>query len=67
MQVAIINKKGIHRVLNGEIGMTFVIDDFTPDRDYHSIAHVRDYRYSCLQREFQIWTIPYDGYELVEL
>jgi hypothetical protein len=66
--VVIVNKAGIDRVLRGEPGMTFVVDEFT-NGVLGPVAHVRDYRFPPSQlkaKPFQIWSIPFDGYEVVK-
>lgn len=64
-----LKEAGLKRVLNGRAGMTFVVDSFTETLDERGkVAHVRDYRGkdAALGREFQIWSIGPDGYEMVE-
>lgn len=65
-QIAILNKAGLRRVLNGQIGMTFVVDSFTTSIS-GQVAHVRDYRYNGAHYEYQIWSIASDGYHLLTL
>lgn len=58
---------GLPRVLNGQVGMTFIVDKFSLriDTNNQMIAHVRDYRYGKDNyRGFQIWTL---GDQLVNL
>jgi len=62
---------GRSRVLDGETGMTFVVDSFTDTYDNRGkVAHVRDYRHfkncATLGRPFQIWSIGPGGYEMIE-
>jgi hypothetical protein len=66
--VRLVGREGLSRVLEGTVGMTFVVDHFTDTVDNRGqIAHVRDYRYSGgpLDRPFQIWSIGPEGYERV--
>jgi hypothetical protein len=58
--IRLTSDRGVDRVLDGALGMTFVVDRFT-DGQAGKVAHVRDYRH----RPFQIWSIPADGYEIV--
>jgi hypothetical protein len=52
------------RVLNGEVGMTFIVDHFT--RGIRGpIAHLRDYRYPNKWCPFRIWSVPVDCYQVV--
>lgn len=61
-----INAKGCARVLNGMVGMTFIVDKFTAGRaGFGMVAHVRDYRYPGNRRLFQIWSINSYGYDIV--
>lgn len=60
-----LTEKGLHRVLNGEVGMTFIVDCFTEAlSEKGQVAHVRDYR-DPENREYVIWSIGPDGYEIV--
>lgn len=63
--VARLTEDGVHRVLNGVTGMTFIVDKFTPGGSLGQVAHVRDYRYPGDHRPFQIWSIAAPGYELL--
>lgn len=56
-------RQGLHR-LPGEIGMTFIVDSFSPGAA-GDVAHVRDYRYPQDGRPYCIWSIPADGYEII--
>lgn len=64
MTIVKINEHGAGRVLRGEPGMTFVVDSFTVT-GRGNIAHVRDYRFVTKGRDFQIWSIGPEGYEIV--
>jgi hypothetical protein len=64
MQTIKLTEKGLERVLNGSVGMTFVVDSFT-DGVKGKVAHVRDYRIPQNGKAFQIWSISADGYELI--
>lgn len=56
---------GLERVLNGQVGMTFIVDKFIDTIDNRGrIAHVIDYRYKGEHR-YQIWSIGPEGYEIV--
>ena len=68
MIVIRINEKALSRVMNGQIGMTFIVDEFTDTIDDRGkIAHVRDYRYfNTFGRLYQIWSIDPEGYEVIE-
>lgn len=58
-------KAGLPRVLNGEIGITFIVDQLSGTVGYN-VAHIRDYRYSNERKKnYSIWSIPADGYEFV--
>jgi hypothetical protein len=65
--IARLTEKGTSRVLNGAAGMTFIVDEITEGVGCRRIAHVRDYRYANkdLGREFQIWSLGPEGYQLV--
>jgi hypothetical protein len=67
MQVIKLNAKGVARVLDGKVGMTFIVDSLTTCIHAGPVAHVRDYRYqhASLGRDFQIWSIPREGYEVI--
>jgi hypothetical protein len=58
--IKLTSARGVARVGEGALGMTFVVDGFT-DGQAGKVAHVRDYR----RRPFQIWSIPADSYEIV--
>jgi hypothetical protein len=65
--IKLTSDRGVARVLDGALGMTFVVESFT-DGEAGKVAHVRDYRHAWthhLGRAFQIWSIPADGYEIV--
>lgn len=66
MLIARLTKDGLDRVLNGVEGMTFIVDEITSYNGRRT-AHVRDYRFKneILGREFQIWSIGPEGYQLV--
>ncbi len=65
IKIARLNERGLNRVLNGRVGMTFIIDGFTSGVA-GDVAHVRDYRFfGVLGRDYQIWSIPADGYEII--
>lgn len=64
MQVIRINEKGVARVLNGQVGMTFIVDSWTNFSGY-KVAHVRDYRYKDNNGDYQIWSIASHGFEEV--
>jgi len=60
----ITTRYGELRVLNGKIGMVFPVDKFT-NGVAGPVAHVRDYRYPGDHRDYQIWSIAADSYELI--
>ena len=67
--IARLTKDGTARVLNGEVGMTFIVDEITTN-GLRRIAHVRDYRYPRVvngerHADYQIWSIGPEGYQLV--
>lgn len=67
MIIVKINKQGISRVLNGEVGMTFIVDKFGGVSG--KTAHVRDYRFDNTNhngKDYQIWSIGYEGYEEIK-
>lgn len=68
MTVVKINEYALSRVLDGQIGMTFIVDKFTYRIDNRGqVAHVRDYRYpSKLKGDYQIWSIGPEGYTIIE-
>lgn len=70
MRVIKLKKDGLHRVLNGTEGMTFIVDKFTDTVDDRGqVAHVRDYRYGPQNQNpipFQIWSIGSEGYEEIK-
>lgn len=63
--VARLTRDGLGRVLNGKIGMTFIVDKFTDTTGGKKVAHVRDYRYPGDHYPFQIWSIGPEGYEIL--
>ncbi|MER9652499.1 hypothetical protein NKJ26_03140 [Mesorhizobium sp. M0152] len=65
MIVVKLNASGLHRVLDGKIGMTFIVDAFTESLSGGNIAHVRDYRYPQEGRPWQIWNIGPEGYDIL--
>lgn len=65
LTVAKINEKGLWRAGNSAVGMTFIVDKFTPDQYGGHVAHVRDYRYPGDHFPYQIWSIPADGYDII--
>lgn len=54
---------GCARVLNGHEGMTFPVHAWGGADG--ATAHVRDHRYPDEGRDFQIWSIGREGYEVV--
>lgn len=62
--VAKLTEGGVARVLGGSVGMTFVVDHFSPDARGTRLAHVLDYRH-MKDGKPQGWSIPADGYEIV--
>lgn len=67
MHIAKLKQEGLARVLDGRVGMTFIVDKFT-DGVAGKVAHVRDYRWppeTNMGRPFVIWSIAADGYELI--
>jgi hypothetical protein len=65
--IKLTSDRGVERVLDGALGMTFVVDHFTEGQS-GNVAHVRDYRHigmHSLTPSFQMWSIPADGYEIV--
>lgn len=56
---------GVHRVLDGKVGMTFIVDYFSREVGEVSerIAHVLDFRTS--DSDPAIWSIGPDGYEII--
>lgn len=65
MTIVKLTFKGTHRVLNGETGLTFIVDSFTGSRSGGLVAHVRDYRYMTNGRP-QLWSLSPEHYEVVE-
>lgn len=70
MEVVMINDRALDRVMNGQAGMTFVVDMFTYNiGDGGRTAHVRDYRYNNSNavngKLYQIWSIGPEGYEVI--
>lgn len=61
--VAILKESGVQRVLDGKIGMTFIIESFSGFEN--RCANVKDYRYPNDVKPYQIWTLPDGGYRLV--
>lgn len=65
-RIAILKTGGLSRVLDGRIGMTFVVDKFTDTIDNRGrMAHVRDYRYPTQGNGFQIWSLGPEDYDLL--
>lgn len=60
-----LNQKGLRRVRNAAVGLTFIVDNFTPDQFGGRVAHIRDYRYPGDHFPWQIWSIPADGYDII--
>ncbi len=56
--------EGLPRVLNGQVGMTFIVNEFT-EGAYGPVAHVRDYRFVSDASKFQVWSLAGDQYEVV--
>lgn len=66
MKIALINDKGVGRILDGKVGMTFIVDKFTDTIDNRGqMAHVRDYRFTHFNN-YEIWSIGPEGYSLIE-
>lgn len=63
MDIVRINERGVARVLNGEVGMHFIVDHYTDRVSGGKVAHVRDYRFTKKHEGFQVWSIGDDGYE----
>lgn len=63
--IARLTPAGVERVLDGAAGMTFIVDAITDGHGGRRIAYVRDYRFKGDYREFQIWSIGPEGYQLV--
>lgn len=65
MRIVRLTKDGLDRVLNGVVGMTFIVDSFTDTVDNRGqMAHVRDYRFGFGKyNAYQIWSIGPEGYE----
>jgi hypothetical protein len=55
---------GVSRVLNGMVGLTFLVESFTEGVS-GPVAHVRDYRYRSEPSTYQIWSLAADQYELL--
>lgn len=53
---------GVPRVMGGKAGMTFIVDSFTTNV-YGLVANVRDYRFGD---RYQIWSISFGGYEIIQ-
>lgn len=69
MMIAKLTEGGLDRVLDGKVGMTFIVDSIT-ENGLRRIARVRDYRYPRIingkrHTDYQIWSIGPDGYQLV--
>ena len=63
-----LNMEGTSRVLNGEVGMTFIVDQFTVSagRPGEYVAHVQDHRYPVgPSGRPQIWSLCPGQYELL--
>lgn len=61
-----LKRSGLPRVLNGQVGQTFIVDVFSDTIDNRGrMAHVRDYRYASNQYEYQIWSLGPNDYEIV--
>lgn len=68
-QVVKLTEAGLSRVLNGFVGMTFIVNRFSDSAidGPGKVAHVRDYRYrQSPTLEYQIWSLAMRDYELVE-
>jgi hypothetical protein len=58
-------ERGLSRVLDGYVGMTFTVDNFTPGVA-GPVAHVRDHRYTGSGGQpYQIWSLAADDYEVI--
>ncbi len=67
MDIVRINAIGVLRVLDGEVGMHFIVDHYTQRVDGgDKVAQVRDYRFADNYRGFQLWSIGTAGYEVVK-
>lgn len=64
LAVVKLKRPGVERVLNGQMGMTFIVDEFTDSVGGGRVAHVRDYRF-LPDNQFQVWSIPEYGYEVL--
>lgn len=68
MRVVTLKQGGLSRVLDGRVGMTFVVDRFTDTVDHRGqMAHVRDYRYPGTYFPWQVWSLGPGDYEEVLL
>jgi hypothetical protein len=63
MIVARLTEKGLARVLEGKVGMTFIVDRFGGVGD--KVAMLRDYRYPGDHFPYQIWAVGEGGYEIM--
>jgi hypothetical protein len=61
-----LTERGLSRVLNGQVGMTFLVDSMTPGVA-GVVLHVRDYRYPRDDngKPYQTWSITADDYEII--
>lgn len=72
LKVVKLTSRGEARVLDGKVGMTFIVDSWTQRVNTSTpdmvIYHVRDYRYaSSMRGPWCIWTLSPGDYELVGL
>lgn len=63
--IRINSERGVARILNGKIGMLFIVENWVGVD--HRCAAVLDYRYPDANAAggYQCWTIPEDGFEIV--
>lgn len=67
MRIVKLKQEGLARVLDGIIGMTFIVDRFIDTVDNRGkVAHVRDYRYAGDYNIYSIWSIGPEGYEEIK-
>lgn len=71
LKVVKLTQRGLVRVLDSRVGMTFIVDAFTQRADFIDgglVYHVRDYRYeSDAWGAFCIWSLAPGDYEEVKL
>ena len=57
-------KGGLERIPHSQIGQTFMVEDFTSGQA-GDVAHIRDYRFPSKSRDYQVWSLAGDQYEVL--